>query len=144
MRADLARVKAFVDERCDLATNPGQAKVARSVNRLCKTTLDRIDRFQTLTLWQVVMLVTCVEAYLENMLAAAASMDPELMSQSEQRALYADVIAATSLEALANELRTRWARKWLSHGGPTRWISRLGKMGARGYPDDLGPRLERF
>lgn len=66
------------------------------------------------------------------------------MSKSEQHAAYADVIGATSLEALANELRVRWARSWLSDGGPTRWIVRLGKMGARGYPKDLGPRLERF
>jgi hypothetical protein len=66
------------------------------------------------------------------------------MSKSEQHAPYADVIGATSLEALANDLRTRWARSWLSEGGPTRWIARLGKMGARGYPKDLGPRLERF
>jgi hypothetical protein len=66
------------------------------------------------------------------------------MSKSEQRAPYADVITAASLEALANDLRARWARGWLSDGGPSRWISRLGKMGARGYPDDLGSRLERF
>jgi hypothetical protein len=85
----------------------------------------RLDRYQTLTLWQIVMSVTCVEAYLQDVLIAAASIDPELMSKSEQSAPYADVIAATSLEALANELRARWARNWLSDGGPRRWISRL-------------------
>ena len=90
------------------------------------------------------MLVTCVEAYLQDVLTAAAGVDPELTSKSEQRALYADVIAATSLDALANDLRARWARGWVDDGGPSRWIERLGKMGARGYPDDLGPRLERF
>ncbi|MEO5959347.1 MAG: hypothetical protein ABIZ49_06220 [Opitutaceae bacterium] len=66
------------------------------------------------------------------------------MSKSEQGALYADVIAATSLDALANELRARWARGWVNHGGPKDWINRLGKMGARGYPANLGPRLELF
>src|SRR6185436_19306976 len=35
-------------------------------------------------------------------------------------------------------------RGWLNEGGPSRWIERLGKMGARGYSKDLGPRLERF
>jgi hypothetical protein len=144
MSAQATRVVTFAKEGIDLATKPGQAKLVRSLNRFSKTLKVRIDRFQTITLWQVVMLVTCVEAYLQDVLTAAASVDPEPMSKSEQRAPYADVIAATSLEALANDLRARWARGRLTDGGPSRWISRLGKMGARGYPDDLGPRLERF
>ncbi len=90
------------------------------------------------------MLVTCVETYLQDVLAAAAGVEPKLMSKSEQSASYADVVTAVSLEALANDLRARWARGWLSDGGPTRWISRLEKMGVRGYPDNLGPRLERI
>jgi hypothetical protein len=144
MSAQATRVATFVKERSDLATKPGQAKLVRSLNRFSKALEVRTERVQTITRWQVVMLVTCVEAYLQDVLTAAASVDPELMSKSEQRAPYADVITAASLEALANDLRARWARGWLSDGGPSRWIERLGKMGARGYPDDLGPRLERF
>jgi hypothetical protein len=64
------------------------------------------------------------------------------MSESQQSAPYGDIIAANSLDELANQLRTRWARRWLSDGGPTRWVSRLVKMGARGYPADLAHRLE--
>ena len=138
-------VLTIAKERSDIATKLGQAKLVRSLNRLSrflKILKVRREGFQTITLWQVVMLVTCVEAYLQDVLTAAASVDPELMSKSEQLAPYADVISATSLEALANDLRARWARGWLSDGGPTRWISRLGKMGARGYPDGVGPRLE--
>jgi hypothetical protein len=141
------QVATFATEQRALATKPGKTKLVRSLNRLArslKTINFSIEGFQTITLWQVVMLVTCVEAYLQDVLTAAASVDPELMSKSEQRAPYSDVIAAASVEALANELRARWARGWLSDGGPSRWIERLGKMGARGYPKDLGPRLERF
>jgi hypothetical protein len=145
MRAQAARALTFATEQvCDIATKPGQAKLVRSLNCLSKTLKVRIERYQTIKSWQVVMLVTCVEAYLQDVLAAAASVDPELMSKSEQRAPYADVITAASLEALAIDLRARWARGWLSDGGPGRWIERLGKMGVRGYPNDLGPRLERF
>jgi hypothetical protein len=102
----------------------------------------RLERYRTATLWQVVMLVTCVEAYLQDVLAAAASVDPEFMRESKQVAPYADVVSATSLDDLANDLRQRWARGWLSDGGPTRWISRLNGMGAKSFPTDLAPRLE--
>ena len=60
----------------------------------------------------------------------------------KQLAPYADVIAASSLDELASDLRARWARGWLSDGGPTRCLSRFAKMGARGYPADLAQRLE--
>jgi hypothetical protein len=150
MKAEVAkanRVATVAIEQKALATKPGNTKFTRSLNRLArslKTLNVRTDGLQTITLWQVVMLVTCFEAYLQDVLTAAAGVDPELMSKSEQRALYSEVIAATSVEALANEMRARWARGWVSDGGPSRWIERLGKMGARGYPNDLGPRLERF
>lgn len=144
MRAHASRFRSSLGKGIDLGTKAARAKVARSLKRFIKTLETRTKRFETITRWQVVMLVTCVEAYLQDVLTAAASVDPELMSKSEQRAPYPDVIAATSLEALANDLRARWARGWLSDGGPSRWIERLGKMGARGYPNDLGPRLERF
>lgn len=145
--AKATHVVTFAKEQSDLATKPGKTKLVRSLNRLASllnTLVVRIEGFHTITRWQVVMLVTCVEAYLQDVLTAAASVDPELMSKSEQRAPYADVITAASLEALANDLRARWARGWLSDGGPGRWIERLGKMGARGYANDLVPRLERF
>ncbi|MDO8715578.1 MAG: hypothetical protein Q7J73_02040 [Dehalococcoidales bacterium] len=156
LRAQAARLGAFIDNdfdlpKKDLAATPKQlqsrltlAKLNRSLERFRKTLDTRTERFLTITRWQVVMLVTCVEAYLQDVLTTAASVDPKLMSKSEQYAPYADVISAASLDALANELRARWARGWLSDGGPTRWIARLEKMGARGYPKDLGPRLERF
>jgi hypothetical protein len=145
MRAQAAhasRVAATLPKKGDdLTAKPGQAKLVRSVNRLTrslKTLEATIDGLHTITLWQVVMLVTCVEAYLQDVLAAAASVDPELMSKSEQTALYADVVTATSLEALSNDLRARWARGWVNDGGPTRWIDRRGKMGRQDIQTTLG------
>ena len=101
-------------------------------------------RLEKVTLWQVVILVTCVEAYLQDVLSAAASADPNLIGKSEPAAPYADVVSAPSLEVLAGNLRARWARGWLNSGGPTRWIERLLQLGARGYPDDLATRLEQI
>ena len=126
----------------DPRTKGNVAKILRLLEHFSETFQAGFKRYKTLNLWQVVLLVTCVEAYLQDLLTAAASVGPELMSESQQSAPYTDVIAAKSLEELANELRSRWARGWLSDGGPTRWISRLKTMGARGYPDDLATRLE--
>ncbi len=142
LKSGTIRMRTFLNKPRDLTNKSAAAKLKRSANRFVDTVQSRLERLQTAKLWQVVMLVTCVEAYLHDLLSIAASVDPELMSKSQQLAPYADVIAATSLTELANKLRARWARRWLSHEGPTSWISRLEKMGARGYPDDLAPRLE--
>jgi hypothetical protein len=126
----------------DLTKNTERAKLVRSLRHFNATLELRLERYGTATLWQVVMLVTCVEAYLQDLLIAAAAVDPEFMSKSKQVAPYADVVSAASLDELAHELRRRWARGWLSDGGPTHWISSLVKMGAKDYPADLAPRLE--
>jgi hypothetical protein len=126
----------------DLTKRTERAKLVRSLKHFNATLQLRLERYGTATLWQVVMLVTCIEAYLQDLLVAAASADPEFMRKSQQVAPYADVVSATSLDDLANELRRRWAHGWLSDGGPTRWISGLHKMGARGYSVGLAHRLE--
>jgi hypothetical protein len=147
LTTEVTRLKTLVGKSPNLPLLPLQTSVAKltsSSERYIKTRQTGRERMATATLWQVVMLVTCVEAYLQDLLAIAASVDPKLMDESQQVAPYAEVISATSLDELASELRARWARGWLRKGGPTSWISRLKKMGARGYPDALAPRLELF
>ena len=139
-----SQASRFATKEISLTTKQDREKLAQRLNRLVKTTHNFTERITNLQFWTVVMMVTCVEAYLQDVLTAAASVDPNLMCKSEQSALYADIIAASSLESLANELRRRWAQNWLNDGGPTRWISRLTKMGVRRYPSNLAPQLERF
>lgn len=145
MTTEVTRLKTLAGKSPDLPLLPLEkavAKLTRSSERYKRASQTGRERLETANLWQVVILVTCVEAYLQDLLAIAASVDPKLMDKSQQVAPYADVISATSLDELASELRARWARGWLSDGGPTRWISRLEKMGARGYSDGLAPHLE--
>lgn len=143
-----SRVAATLTRRGDdLSSKLTQARILRSSNRLTSSLNElsaKLKGQNLITLWQVVMSVTCAEAYLQDVLAAAAGQDPGLMSKSEQSALYAEVLAATSLQALSDDMRSRWARRWVSDGGPSRWIERLKRMGARGYANDLGSRLEVY
>ena len=118
------------------------AKLTRSAKHYKKTRQIGRERMATATLWQVVILVTCVEAYLQDLLAIAASVDPKLMADSQRIVSCAAVISATSLNELVSGMSTQWARGWLRKGGPTSWISRLETIGVRGYPDGLVPRLE--
>lgn len=92
--------------------------------------------------WLIVTLVTCTETYLQDVLAYYAEIDPDLMGGSKQAALYEEVVSAGSIEELAAELRSKWARNWVDDGGPKRWIERFVKMGARGYPDSLVVEME--
>ena len=146
--ASTRRLQTSIKKHAKLPPEKALKKLTDALARSKKTHDTLLARLETVTLWQVVILVTCVEAYIQDVLSAAASIDPTLMSKSENEAQhvaqYAEVVAATSLETLASTLRARWARGWLSSGGPTRWIFRLKQMGARGYPDDLAPRLERI
>jgi hypothetical protein len=150
MKSATTRAKTSVTNATEARKAPDRArggavgKHLRSIRGSIETLNVGIDRITVSWLWQVVMLVTCVDAYLQDVLCSAASVDSELMSKSEHPTTYADVVAALSLEELASGLRARWARGWVSDGGPTRWISRLTKMGARGYSDDLAHRLERI
>lgn len=108
---------------------------------LCKVTTCLEQHYKAIQ-WQVVMLVTYAEAYLQDVLEAAATVGPDLMAKSEQSASYCEVINAISLEQLASELRQKWARSWLNNGGPNLWIKQLTKMGVCSYPADLATKLE--
>ena len=101
------------------------------------------DRIATITLWHIVVLVTCVEAYLQDILADAAAVDHTLMASSEQMASYHEVLATPSIEALSQKMRERWAKRWLSDGGPARWIERFKRMGMTEIsPTELSSTLE--
>jgi hypothetical protein len=94
------------------------------------------------TEWSLVILATCVETYLQDVLALCACIDPRLMGDARPSATYEEVVTANSIENLAHEVRAKWARNWVDDGGPQRWIARLERMGVRGYSADLSFRLE--
>jgi hypothetical protein len=123
-------------------------KELESVQRSVKSVKNRIEvwraRTGAVSQWQVVNLVTVVEAYLQDVLKSAAQVDPDLMEKSAQSLRYADVIAAGSIDELSDEMRGRWARRWVDDGGPKYWIERLGRMGVRGFPSNLSAVLERL
>jgi hypothetical protein len=100
------------------------------------------ERLQTVALWIVVMLVTCVEGYLQDLLVEAAGIDKRLMNDTAQTASYNEILAATTTSELAQALRTRWARNWTNDGGPRVWIDRLDRMGVKTFAPDLAARLE--
>lgn len=99
---------------------------------------------QLLLEWQVVMLVTFTETYLQDALASAAAVDPSLMLQPPT-ASYDDVVSASSLDSLAKNLQRRWAaRHFVDTGGPTKWIDRLHQMGARTLNRSLASDMEEL
>ena len=98
--------------------------------------------------WIPVLLVTTVEAYLEDVLIYAAKVDPAIMESSRATVPYAKVVGARSLEELREELKEklppRWARNFLDdhERGPDSWIKKLTKMGARGYRPGTANEME--
>ena len=94
--------------------------------------------------WHIVMQATFVETYLHDVLVTCAEIDPLPMKDSKQAATYQEVMTASSIDELAAELRSRWARNFIDRGGPARWIDRLTRMGATGFPPDLANKLEQM
>jgi hypothetical protein len=93
--------------------------------------------------WYVVMQVTFTETYLHDVLCEVATIDESVMKDSQQTIPYAQLLAATSREAALAEMRSRWARGFVDDGGPARWLQKLERMGARGYPNDAAEQMER-
>lgn len=89
-----------------------------------------------------VLIVTIVEAYLKDVLIYAAGIDHTLMARAEQTASYKHIANAGSLQELLDELRGKWARKFVDNGGPTQWMRRLEAMGARGYSPNTPMTME--
>jgi len=94
--------------------------------------------------WFSVMIVTFVEAYLQDILVEHARRDPQVMADSKFAANYDELVAADSLDEVTHELRMRWANNFLSNGGPTRWAGRLRKMGASGITDRAIQTMEEL
>lgn len=94
--------------------------------------------------WYLAMIVTFAEAYLEDILAAAAVVEPALMKESDIKASYSEISSSTSIDELAGVLRHRWARNFITDGGPTKWTSRLTKLGAPAFADAHLRELEEL
>jgi hypothetical protein len=101
-----------------------------------------VRRHHSVIEWVPVMLVTFTEAYLQDTLAYLARFDRSLMENSNIHAKYADVLSSQTIDDLAAELRTNWARKFVDDGGPSKWLDRLQRMGAVNYQDDLDEKME--
>jgi hypothetical protein len=82
--------------------------------------------------WMSVMLVTFLEAYMEEGLISLAEKNPGLLKDAPPIAP-ARALEVNSLEELRDELRQQWAHGKLRPGGPETWVKRLTGMGARGY-----------
>ena len=92
--------------------------------------------------WSGVMLVTFIEAYLEEGLMLIATKNPKLVKEAEPLN-YETLFEADSIEGLKNELRRRWANKTVK-GGPENWFKRLEGMGSEGYSGDCRFRLQHL
>jgi hypothetical protein len=96
----------------------------------------------TINQWLPVILVTIVEAYLKEVRIFEAKINPAVMDSSDQSVTYRDVVRAESIGDLTAEMQSKWARNFVDDGGPSRWIEKLTRMGARGYDSQTADKME--
>jgi hypothetical protein len=107
------------------------------------TATEQYVKAHTLTYeWTSVMLVSFIEAYLEESLTLIAKKDPALLKNMDP--IPSDkVLNADSIEELKDDLRQQWANKTLK-GGPKEWLKRLQAMGSPQYKKDSCFRMEHL
>lgn len=129
-----------------------RADTLATVKRLTESVGNHIRQLRTALEVFPIVLVTTVEAYLHDVLVCASGLDSSLMTtrtrsgrdggQSERTASYPEVCSARSLDELKTALRSRWATNWINRGGPSRWISRLQRMGVNRYAANTASDME--
>jgi hypothetical protein len=102
------------------------------------------EALEFLNNWQLVMMVTFVETYLQDVLSDAAKEDASIIKDSKISASYEEVISSSSLEALADDIRYKWASRNFITCGPTKWIERLRQMGAKNLSSVLAKPMEEI
>ena len=84
---------------------------------LAKQKSEREEGVATIHGLMAVFFVAIVEAYLKDVLIYAAKMDSSLMEQSEQTASHKKRLNAQTLQEVIDELRGKWARKFVDNEG---------------------------
>jgi hypothetical protein len=92
--------------------------------------------------WQLVMIVTFAEAYLQDVLVMAAEISPDIMRDSKVSSTYDEIMATDSINHLVFDLRRKWASRNFIDSGPKKWIERLHQMGAKDLDSSLGEKME--
>jgi len=156
----LGRLLELMPVELTRSVNTLKRRISREVKKIKKTSNADIDAIQRalsdmsvgvdhfvhvhgfLYSWMSVMLVTFVEAYMEENLELIARKNPKLLKNVDPIP-FETVFESDSLEDLKVELGEQWARKTL-RGGPGRWLKRLQEIGARGYEKDCCFRMEHL
>lgn len=111
-------------------TRRGLSVRKAGIGRL-KAASERLDAQMVLAVeLSIVLLVTFTEAYLQDVLAHAASLIPDLMAESDQKIAYGELEGFISVDEVSSELRFRWARNFVDKGGPKIWSERFARMGS--------------
>ena len=106
----------------------------------------RVTNFNNLL--QLVLVVTIIETYLQDVLAECAAKRPSLMKGNQPSfpkvLAFDDVSEIDTVEDVRLEFCTRWSRGFISDGGPQRWIDRLARLGGKDLLDLDGQTLEEL
>jgi hypothetical protein len=128
-------------EESEVALERG--KIVESIkNVFTKPAHEFTEGLLVINQWLPVILVTIVEAYLKEVRIFEARVNPAAMGSSDQSVTYADVMRAESISDLTAEMQSKWARNFVDDGGPSRWIEKLTRMGARGYDSQTADKME--
>jgi hypothetical protein len=125
----LKRAIASVVALAKSAPNIDVKRIAKSVQAASKATDRWLAFYLPASRWVTVMLVSFLEAYLEDVLKELASKNPAIV-KSKDGIPVTTIILAGSLEELKEDIIRNWAHDQLRPDGPARWYRVLRDLGA--------------
>lgn len=137
-------VRQAVDRFGELKNNPTQ----ETVDALTAVVLSLTEGVRSLSFlcdWLLVMHVSFTETYLEDALTLLIRSNPSWMDTLTAKITYSQLSQAASLPAGMRAMQQQWQKSWVQSilkERPLHWIKRLERLGAEGYPVELGTEMD--
>jgi hypothetical protein len=112
-----------------LASSPINLKrVAKNMETVSAKVAGWLEFYRPAARWVVVMLISFLEGFMEDILVEIALKNPKIVKGDEVPVRA--IVTANSLEELKRDVRRNWAHDALRPNGPEKWRRTLSDLGA--------------
>lgn len=142
---ELLRTTEVLDQkvRKELASAPKSLeRIRRELDAYSEYANDWLEFQRPALRWMSVMLVSFLEAYLEDGLGDIAIKNPRLVGNSKIEPMR--IFEVNTIEEVRSEVRSNWAHDAIRPGGPVMWNKKLRGLGAQSFDEKVVANLQHL